>query len=435
LEEQRIGIMYLNLFKRWLAGIWDGMFPRGFRRSSALPVLAATLFIVLPIVAWMLHRAGKFGTLKREIKGENQEQVVQGPMPGGMEPIVLKLGQSSGSNRPEFRSATILPGLGMEVLQIVAYIPGKGEVELLASPSVKQIAEGNTPMRVGSNDRWGALEAPWSGLLTGLPTPVGMTLRALWRGRTVEVPANEVGHASADGGMLNSLAADAVQVTPTLEGSSAIATFKATDFAGHWTSRTDLAVTVTLDPRTIELTVVAKNVGDQPEPMGIGWHPRFVLPNHNRDGAQLRLPGGEQMEIADRSKGLPSGKFIAPTTTLSRFQIRPTAIGLESIDYTLVHLKPGLMDSAVSGEIRDPVSEFGLRMTAAGDSIRELRVASPGGSSYVSLGMQTNLDDPLGKEWTGADSPSIPVLLPGQTAQWKIRLEIFAISGTQSAAP
>jgi hypothetical protein len=55
--------MYLNLFKRWLANVWDGMFPRGFRRSSALPIIVIVLVVVLPIVAWKLHREGKFGKL------------------------------------------------------------------------------------------------------------------------------------------------------------------------------------------------------------------------------------------------------------------------------------------------------------------------------------------------------------------------------------
>jgi len=42
-----------------------------------------------------------------------------------------------GGTMPEFLSVTMLPGRGMNVLQIKAYIPGKGEVNLLASPSVE----------------------------------------------------------------------------------------------------------------------------------------------------------------------------------------------------------------------------------------------------------------------------------------------------------
>ena len=44
--------------------------------------------------------------------------------------------QIGGGSRPEFLSATLLPGRGMNVLQITAYLPHKGEVSLLASPTL-----------------------------------------------------------------------------------------------------------------------------------------------------------------------------------------------------------------------------------------------------------------------------------------------------------
>jgi hypothetical protein len=421
--------MYVNLVKRWLMETWDGMFPRGFRRSSALPVLIVLLVILLPLGAWMLHRAGKFGALKREIKGASQPPPDLAPMPGGMAPVVLTRTPASGSNMPEFRSATLLPGFGMQVLQISAYIPGRGEVNLLAAPSVKEMADGSTPMRMGPNDRWGAIEAPWAGVLTGALTPIGTTLRNVWHGHGIETPVNVLGRGIAEGGLLNTLGADSTQPTPSPDGSSVVALFKAVDFDNRWPSQTDFIVQASLGLRTINLTVTAKNVGQQPEPLGIGWHPRFLIPSKNRDGSEIRLPGGEQLEESDRSREIPSGKFVTPGASVSRFQIRPAVLGPQSLDEALVHLKAGLMDSGVSAEVRDPGSEFGIRLTALSDSIRELRVTSPAGSNYVGIGLQTNFDDPLGKEWTSVDGAAIPVLLPGQTAEWKIQIEIFPISG------
>src|SRR5450631_4531298 len=108
LEEQRIGVMYLNLFKRWVGGLWDGLFPKGFRRSPALPILVVLVVVVFPIIAWKLHRLGRFGQIKREIAGESQVAPVVGPRPGGMDPIVLSRAQTPGNNMPEFRSATLL---------------------------------------------------------------------------------------------------------------------------------------------------------------------------------------------------------------------------------------------------------------------------------------------------------------------------------------
>ena len=428
LEEQRIGVMYLNLLKRWLTDFWDGLFPKGFRRSPALPISVVSLLILIPIGTWKLHRLGRFGQIKREIKGETQGPVVVGPRPGGVDPIVLTRNQTVGSNVPEFRSATLLPGLGMGVLQITAFLPNGGEVELLAAPSVKDVSDGTTPNRSGPNDTWGALEMPWSGLLTGLLTPVGTSLRTTWRGKTIEAPAVVPGRAIAEGGLLRGTNADAIEMLPQTSPTTATGTFKATDFDQRWISKNDVSVTATLGATAIDLDIVVKNVGDQPEPMGLGWHPRFLIPSGNRDGAEIHLPNGDVLEIADAAKGIPSGKFVAAGGAISRFQQRPWPIGAESVDGALVNLKPSRMDKRLAAEVRDPKSEFGLRITAISDNMRELRVTSPSGSNYVSLGLQTDLDDPLGKEWSGNEAEAIGALLPGQTAELKVRLEIFSIS-------
>lgn len=428
MEEQRIGMMYLNLFKRWVGEIWDGMFPKGFRRSPALPILIVLVVIVGPIVAWKLHRLGRFSQLKRDIKGEPTQQAPAGPRPGGVDPILLTRTQTPGSGGPEFRSATLLPGLGMGVLQITAFLPSRGEVELLANPSLKDVAEGTTPIHNGVDDSWGALEVPWSGLLTGLLAPTGTSFRTTWHGRSIEAPAATPGRGIGEGGLLNALGADATEMTPQVNPTTTTATFSGTDFGGRWTSKNDVTIVATLAARTIDLNVTVKNVGDQAEPLGIGWNPRFVIPSGNRDGAEIHLPGGEVMEIGDAAKGVPTGRFIQPGMAISRFQLRPWPIGVEPVDGALVHLKSGALEAGLSAEIRDPESEFGLRMTAISSNIKELRVVSPGGSKYVSLGMQTNFDDPLGKEWGGTDNLSIATLQPGQVAEWKVRLEIFPIS-------
>jgi len=434
LEEQRIGMMYLNLFKRWVRGVWDGLFPEGFRRSPALPILVILIVVVFPVVAWKLHRLGRFSQIKREIKGEQQGNAVVGPRPGGMDPIVLTRAQTPGNNMPEFRSVTLLPGLGMEVLQITAFVPSRGEIELLAAPSLKDIADGTTPNRNGANDNWGGIEAPWAGLLTGSVAPTGSSFRTTWRGRTLESPTEITGRGMSEDGLLSTLGADTTLLSPEPSPTTATATFQGSDFDQHWSSKNDVTVAVTLGASMIDLDVKVTNVGDQPEPMGIGWHPRFAIPSGNRDAVELRLPNGELLEIGDAAKGIPSGKVGPPGMAISRFQQRPWPIGAESVDASLVHLKSGLMDTGVSAEVRDPQSEFGLRVIAVSDNIRELRVSSPSGANYVSLGPQTNFDDPLGKEWGTADNSTIPALLPGQTAEWKVRLEIFSVANHAGAA-
>jgi aldose 1-epimerase len=46
----------------------------------------------------------------------------------------------------------------------------------------------------------------------------------------------------------------------------------------------------------------------------------------------------------------------------------------------------------------------------------------------VSISPRFNYDDPLGREWERTVDTGMAVLQPGQTAQWRIRLEIFSLS-------
>ena len=428
MEEQRIGMMYWNLVKGWFVDRWERLFPRGLRRSNALPFLVIVGLVALPGLGYYLHMRGRFSTLKRQIKGEQQATAGSVARPGGIEPLVLTRALTLGSNMPEFHSATLLPGLGMSVLQITASLPERGEVQLLAAPAAENVASGRMPARTGVNDSQGALEAPWGGLLLGMPTPMGTTIRAIWRGSAIEVPSDDVDSNSSSGGLLALLSTDAVSTTTEPQGEVTRATFHASDFNQHWLSKTDVLVTVTLGPRTLDLTVTAKNVGDQPEPMGIGWHPRFRIPSGDRDDAEVRLPLGEQMEFAQAAQRVPSGRFGAPASEIQRMQGHTARLGSNSLDVTLADLKPALLDSGTAAEIRDPASHFGLRMSADSAAIQAFRVSSPAGQGYVSLGTQTNFDDPLGREWTGSNGPGIAVLQPGQSVQWKVRVEIFAIA-------
>src|SRR5664279_2630092 len=53
---------------------------------------------------------------------------------GGEPVVVLQRSPAADQKWPQFLEATVLPGRGMAVLQIKAYLPGKGEIDLLNSP-------------------------------------------------------------------------------------------------------------------------------------------------------------------------------------------------------------------------------------------------------------------------------------------------------------
>lgn len=416
-------MMYVNLLKERIRAVWEGIFGRGLRRSGVAFWLALGALVLIPGWLWHLHTRGRFHTLKSEIRGERPSTVEALPRPGGVDPVMLTRGQTPGDNQPQFLSATILPGLGMGVLQITAFLPNRGEVPLLVAPTLSAMADGTAGPRVGMNDARGALEVPWSGGLTGIVSPLGTAVTTSWKNRTIEVPTDAAGRRGvAEGGLLAMESAEASQAMPMPDGSSATGTFRATDFAGHWPSKTDVSVGVQMGARTLDVLVTAKNVGDQPEPMGIGWHPRFAIPSGRREAAELRLPNGERLETGGaKIRGLSAGG------DLGRFTGRVGELGTESFDESLIRLKSGIMDKGPSAELRDRASGFGLRVTATSETTREFRVTSPAGSGYVSIGTQTNLDDPLGKQWAGLEGQGIATLQPGQSAEWKVRLEIFPV--------
>ena len=60
--------------------------------------------------------------------------------PGGQAAVTLRRSPNAVSGEPEFLSATLLPGRGMNLLQLTASVPGKGEVPILLSPSLTDAA-------------------------------------------------------------------------------------------------------------------------------------------------------------------------------------------------------------------------------------------------------------------------------------------------------
>jgi aldose 1-epimerase len=155
--------MYLATWKRRLAMIWR----RNVMRSGMVTVTLLAAVLLGLALAYRAHMQGNFHKLKIKANIESERQDAPVPRPGGQEAILLTRTSMTGDTTPEFLSATLLPGRGMNVLQITAFIPGKGEVNLLASPSVESAAgvmTGHGPDADGraSLTMGGAFEAPWA---------------------------------------------------------------------------------------------------------------------------------------------------------------------------------------------------------------------------------------------------------------------------------
>jgi aldose 1-epimerase len=321
---------------------------------------------------------GQFAQLKRELHAQQPVQITAPPKPGGKDVLLLQRSAHAGENVPEFLSASLLPGCGANVLQITAYLPQKGEVPLLASPPLQEAARlmNGTGMDANGGESLamgGAVETPWAGKIFGTGSADGGNLTAVWRGHRFTPPINgyEAAGSISTGGLLLNRGSDSESTNVMPDGGEAQITFHAGDFSGRWISQTEVTTTVQLSSRAIEMTVISRNTGNDLEPVGIGWQPRFAILSGNREQATLRLPAAERAEVQDRRTGMPSGKLLPVTGTEYYFTARNGApLGSLNLNDSFVSLRQAFMDNGPVAELRDPASNYGLRLTAMSSNIK-----------------------------------------------------------------
>jgi hypothetical protein len=433
--------MYWALLKqgvnRWRSRLWHA----AVMRSGWLTFLVLLIVLAGLAFGWREHRLGQFAQLKKELKKRPVTDV--SVRPGGQDVVQLQRSQIAGGNGPEFLSATLLPGRGMNVLQLTAYLPQKGEVNLLASPTLEQAAKLLTGTGADVNGAkslamGAAIEMPWAGRISGVSSADEKNLSTMWRGTRLVLATDAkdsygVAGAVAAGGLLLKQPTDLINTNVMPDGGEAQATFRPGNFDGHWPSQTEVSTTVSLSGKALTMKIVARNTGNTAEPMGIGWHPRFAVLNGHRAQMMLRLPEGLRVEVKDRRTGELSGRLLPVEKTEYDFTGRTGAqLGALNLDDSFVHLRTGLMESGPMAELRDPENDYGLRITAMTPNIKAIRVYAPLDGSYISIEPQSNYDDPFGRQWARDEDTGMVVLQPGQSMQWQIRLQIFSLSSTDA---
>ena len=340
---------------------------------------------------------------------------------------------------PEFSSATLLPGRGLNVFQIMLAIPGHGTIPLLQAPSLESAAalmsgkdadaDGAESLRLGS-----PIEVPWAGFIAGTRGERSGGLTASWRGRSLVLPQNGTCEMTpiSQGGLLLRAEADSVKQNVMPDGGTVQGSFIASNFGDRWPSETSVSVTALLSSRSFELKIVARNEGKEPVPFGLGWRPQILLPGGTRTGLRLRIPAAAHEEMFE---GRATGQLPAVAGTALDFTDRAGKL-LRNIDLndTFVDLRSGFLDNGPVVEIRDTRSGLGIRMTAMSPQIRAIHVRALANESKITFGFQTNLDDPLSHVWSKDDGSGINVLQPGQTLQWRLRLEVFSTLDVSSPA-
>ncbi len=434
MEDPQMSGLYWAMVRRWFSSFFHRVWRRGVMRSGMVTGLILAAVVGGLSLAYREQGRGHVRRIKARI--EPVRTGAPEPRPGGQGALEVTRMRLLGSAMPEFLSVTVLPGRGMNVLQIGAFIPGKGEVSLLASPPVEGAA--STMTGSGADDdgqqslaMGGAFEVPWAGRIWGVGSQAAGRLNAEWHGHAISLPGSA--QAGSNGGLMLAAGADSTDTTAFPDGGEVQAVYHMGNYGAHWLSKTDVTITVLLSGRTVEFTVAARNVGDVPEPVGIGWQPRFAIFDGNREQLRLHLPCDRREEVRDRKSGLPTGTLLPVAGTAYDFTARGgVALGRMGLDDTFASLHRETIDSDPSAELTDPANGYGLRLVASSPDIKGFHVEAPADADYVSISPQYNYDDPFGQEWSKDNDTGMVVLQPGQSTQWKVRLEIFSLSSSQS---
>ena len=404
-------------------------------RGWVTPSLVGLLCVALLIAAYERGH-GNLHKLKTRVDPGPPVEVLP-PGPGGQDPVRLSRSATSIGRGAELVSATFLPGRGMNVFQLTALIPGHGEVPLLVSPalaSASGVLNGQDEDANGSASTTlgGAILVPWAQRLSGTSRTSQGMLQANWNGRRLSFPAENSGSNMSVEGLLLNRGADSVKSDVLPDGQSVTAVFHAGDFSGDWPSTVEVTVEAQLTAHDLDMTVTAKNTGQQPAPFGIGWHPFISIPSGDRQNAMLSIPSQDAMEV-NRQTGLPTGRMIHVADTIKDFsRSGGTKLGMTPLNETYTSLQSGVGSGPVA-EILDAAYNIRLSVIPLTPDITNLRVISPVDKPWVSIGPNTNLDDPFGPEWNNPESAGMITLAPGATLRWKVRFEISLLGASETA--
>lgn len=349
---------------------------------------------------------------------------------GGSDVVKLQRKATGDGSKPEFLSATILPGRGMNLYQITANIPGKGEIPIFFDLP-DQFGAHDDANGDGSFLGGGAFLVPYPNRIRGKLSADGKTLTAEWNGKTLTLPANWKG--KKDGaephamhGLILKSHAEALNTETTAAGQSETGVIHAGDFDGHWPSKTDLSFNIALTGGAVDVSITAKNVGDEPEPMAIGWHPYFAIPSGDRTQARLHVPAEKLALVNNYDDVFPTGKLV-PVKTYEGGKYdynaptgKPLAQDFLDDNFSTLKRTSGNVDV----QLTDPAAGYGIHILGISPEIKAVQVYAPPDKQFTAIEEQFNFGDPFGKEWHGMDTGMV-TLKPGESVTWHVRLELF----------
>ena len=347
-------------------------------------VTAAVLAVVLLVLGLIWRQRGR-GNLHR-LTAPRVVETAPPVRPGGQDPVTLSRLSLLNSAVPEFLSAELLPGLGMQMLQLTASLPDKGEVPLFASPSLNDL----------------------KGTETDLPGAPFVVI-------TDFLPKRAVGNPAIP---FSSRPADTVENNTMPDGGAATARFLPTTTDGNGAVREngiEVSVGALLSGRALDLTMTARNVTEQAHTVSLSWTPHFRAPSGDLRDLVLLVPS------SDRLSGNAAKSVHGSADDFSGSSGAP--LGQNEVNATFINLKRSFLGNGPVVELRDMRNNFSIRLTALSPSIRSLHVETSPDKKTIVLAYST-ADEAVSR----AEALGSSQLRPGQQLQWKVRVEIASLT-------
>lgn len=345
---------------------------------------------------------------------------------GGLPPVALHRNATSHGREREFTSITLLPGRGLNTFQITANLPGKGETELLRSPSLQEASE---KMNEHGDDAYGNLNhafggaflIPFTSRAGGRLTEDRKLVIVNWHGKEIRLPNDYLGHYAVHG-LINTMKAENVRIRKGADGETLTAIIHAGNFNGFWLSKTDLRYAIALRGDAIDIRVTATNTGTEEEPMGMGWHPYLRILSGDRSQARVHLPAS-RYGVVDTIDGRPTGELRDVGNTHNDYRSPAGALlpdASTSVNFSTIDRTAGSIDAWLS----DPKANYAIRVRGLSPQIQTLHLWSAKDDTFCAIEEQYNYMDPFGPQWKAMDT-GLVTLKPGESTEWHVRLELF----------